>query len=241
LRDSARLQAVETAAKRRLWERARGVAGEIEDQERRRAARAIIDTYQVATVGEAFADDEDDYERVAALVRAAEVSPALRAYGFALAAELAARRGKRARAVALLDEALGHASQVDAGTYARDAASMMTAAVAARIDSARAWEALTATVNALNEDEEFTGDTIRFNTEARATRPPGEADALNEAFQQFDVEAMFEAAASRDFARAAAEARNLKSVPARLRALVAAARAALEKRAGAGLTAGAAR
>jgi hypothetical protein len=238
LRDTVRLQAIEKAAKKKLWERARRLAEEIEEQEKQRAARALIDMYTVALVREAFTgEDEDDHERVAALVRAAEVSPALRAYGFARATELAARSGKRARAEALLGEALGYASQTEAGTSPRDAALMTAATVAARAGSPRAWEALTSAVAALNEDEEFDGDLIWFNLEQRVALAPGEADALNEAFRPFNVANMFEAAARRDFDRAVSEARNLKSVPARSRALVAAARAALEQSARTGAVA----
>ncbi|HEX6182302.1 MAG TPA: hypothetical protein VFZ44_00215 [Pyrinomonadaceae bacterium] len=235
LRDDARLQVVEKAAKKKLWERARRLTEEIEDAEKRRAARALIDMYTVASVGEAFSDDEEDgFERAAAIVRAADVSPALRAYGFAAAAEMAARRGKRARAEALLGEALSYASQAEAGTSPRDAAAMATATVAARSGSPRAWEALVAAVAALNEDEMFDGDSIWFNLEQRVKFAPGEADALNEAFGPFTIPDMFEAAARVDFGRAVAEARNLKSVPARSRALVAAALVALERKESAG-------
>ena len=238
LRDAVRLQAVEKAAKKKLWERARRLAEEIEDQEKRRAARALIDMYTVAWVRETFTgEDEDDHERVAALVRAAEVSPALRAYGFARAAELAARRGVRVRAEALLGEALSYASQTEPGTSPRDAAAMAAATVAARAGSPRAWEALTAAVVALNEDEEFDGDIIWFNLEQRVAFAHGEADALNEAFRPFNVTDMFDAAARSGFDRAIAEARNLKSVSARARALVAAARAALEQNARTGTAA----
>jgi len=114
---------------------------------------------------------------------------------------------------------------------------MATATVAARSGSPRAWEALAATVAALNEDELFDGDFIQFNLEQRVKFAPGEADALNEAFQSFSIADLFEAAARRDFGRAVAEARNLKSVPARARALVAAALAALERDGSAGAAA----
>jgi hypothetical protein len=105
---------------------------------------------------------------------------------------------------------------------------MAAATVAARSGSPRAWEALTAAVAALNEDEQFDGDLFWFNLEQRVEFAPGEADALNEAFRPFSVIDLFDAAARRDFDRAVAEARNLKSVGARSRALVAAAVAALE-------------
>jgi hypothetical protein len=229
LRDAARLQAVESASKRRLWERARRLAEETEDPETQRATRAVVDAYKVAWVRETFEGDENDFEKAAALSRDAEVRPALRAYGLGQAALFAARRGERERAEALFEESFGHASQADAGTFARGAALLMAATVAARLESPRAWEVLASAVAALNQDEQFRGEPFRFDAEARAAYRPGEAGALDEALAQFDVREAFEAAARRDFDRAAAEARNLKSAFARSRALVAAARVELEK------------
>ena len=229
--DAARLIAVEAAARMRLWERARRLAEEIEDRGSKDAARAVIDLYQLASVRETYTGDDDDYEKAAALARSAELAvPALRAYGFAYAAELAARRGLRERAEALLQDAFNHASQVEAGGSARGAAAMMLATTAARVQSPRAFEAAAAAVAALNEDEEFDGDLIWFNLDARVQFRPGEAGALNQALQPFDLAAMFAAAARLDFTRAVAEARNLKSPPARARALVAAARSELLRR-----------
>lgn len=228
-RDAARLQAVESASKRRLWERARRLTEEMEDPETQRAARTVMDAYKVAWVRETFEGDDEDFERAAALSREADVRPALRAYGLAQAAQLAARGGASARAGALLEEAFAQASQADAGTFARGAALLMTATVAARLESPRAWEALASAVAALNQDDEFGGEPFRFDTEARANYRPGEAGALEEALAQFDVREAFEAAARRNFDRAAAEARNLKSAFARSRALVAAAWIELEK------------
>lgn len=229
VRDATRLQAVESASKRRLWERARRLTEEMEDPETQRAARAAVDAYKVAWVRETFEGDDDDFERAAALARDADVRPALRAYGLGQAALLAARRGERASAGALLEEAFAQASQADSGTFARDAALLMTATVAARLESPRVWETLRSAIAALNQDEEFGGDSFRFDTEARAAYKPGEAGALEEALAQFDVREAFEAAARRNFDRAAAEARNLKSPFARSRALVAAAWVELEK------------
>jgi hypothetical protein len=229
LRDAARLQAVESASKRRLWERARRLTEEMEDPETQRAARAAVDAYRVAWVRETFEGDDEDFEKAAALSRDAEVGPALRAYGLAQAAQLAARRGERERAASLLEEAFAQASQADAGTFARGAALLMTATVAARLESPRVWGVLAAAVAALNQDEEFRGEPFCFDTEARAAYKPGEAGALEEALAQFDVREAFEAAARRDFDRAAAEARNLKSAFGRSRALVVSAWVELEK------------
>lgn len=234
VRDEARISAVRDASKRKLWDRARRLADEIEDEGKRREARFVIAARQVASLHEAFAEgDADDFEKAALFVRNAELTTPLRAYGFAQAAEIAARRGKRARAAALLDEAFGQTLQTENGTSLRDAAAMMAATVAARIDSPRAPEMLSAAVVALNEDAEFSGETIWFNLETRVKFSPGEPEALNDALQSFTVEEMFDAAALRDFDRAVAEARHLKNGSARALALVASARAALEKGSGA--------
>jgi hypothetical protein len=228
-RDVSRLVAVQEAAKLKLWERARRVAGEIEDAEQRRAALALINSFQLASVREAFEGEDDDFERAAALAREAEATPALRAYGLAMAAEFAAKRGKREHAELLLQEAADQTAQAPAGSSPRDAAAMMTATTAARLNSPRLWEALASAVAALNEDEEFDGAPIWFNLETRVRFAPGEAEALDRALRPFTVDALFDVAALRDFERASAEARNLKSPAARSRALVAAARAALAR------------
>jgi hypothetical protein len=234
LRDGARLKAVAAAAKRSLWERARTTAAEIEDPETRRAARARIDAFKVATARTAFSgEDDEDFEKTAALARDADVTPALRAYGFVLAADLAARRGLRERAAALLEEAFAQAAQTEGGTFARDAALMMTAATAARLDSPRAWDALAAAVAALNEDEKFDGGAVQFRLETRTDFGPGVAEALDYALGQFDLQELFDAAVQKNFDRAVAEARNLRRPAARSQALIWAARAELVKARGA--------
>ncbi|MBV9928337.1 MAG: hypothetical protein JOZ96_25200 [Acidobacteria bacterium] len=228
-RDRARLEVVVAAARRDLWSRARGVADEIVDPEVQRAARAAIESFKVATARTAFKEDEDEFEKTEALARGADVTPALRSYGFALAAELAARRGLRQRTAALLEEAFAQAAQTERATYAREGAALMTATVAMRLDSLRAWDALAAAVAALNEDEKFEGALARFTPEAREEVGPGVAEALEYALGQFDLEELFDAAAQKNFDRAVAEARNLKSQAARSRALITAARAELVK------------
>ncbi|MFL6334144.1 MAG: hypothetical protein ACJ754_12595 [Pyrinomonadaceae bacterium] len=229
LRDGARLKVVAAAAKRGLWERARRTAEEIEAPETQRAARTLIDAFKVATARTAFTGDDDDFEKTEALARDTEVTPALRAYGFVLAADLAARRGLRERSAALLEEAFAQASQTAGGTFARDATMMMLATTAARLDSPRAWDALAQAVAALNEDEKFDGAPVQFKLETRADFGPGVAEALDYALQQYDLEDLFDAAAQKNFDRAVVEARNLKSPAARSGALIAAARAELVK------------
>ncbi|MCA1633632.1 MAG: hypothetical protein LC802_07920 [Acidobacteria bacterium] len=237
LRDSVRLSAATEAAKRKLWDRARRLADEIENEESRQAARFIIGARQITSLSEAFADgNDDDFEKAASFARQVElspvVSPALRAYGLAEAAELAARRGKRARAIALLDEAFSFAQQAENRTSPRAAATLMVAITAARVDSPRVWETLVMAVAALNEGKEFPGNFVQFGFDG-VKYFPGEQEALHDAFRSFTVEELFDEVARKDLERAVAEARNLKNSFSRALALVAAARAAIEKGSGA--------
>ena len=234
--DAARGRAVDVAVRQKLWDRARRLADGIEGQEERDAARFIIAARQVASLAEAFADgEEDDVERAAAFARQAGLSPAiapaLRAYGLAVAAELASQRGKRERAAALLDEAIGHAQQAESGTGLRTAAALMVATTAARLDSPRAWETLAGAVAAVNEDKEFSDSVVQFAFDG-VKYFPGERETLREVFEPFGLEDLFAEAAAKDFGRAAAEARMLKHQAPRAYARLAAARAVLEKRAG---------
>lgn len=232
-RDASRLTAVQEAAKRRLWERARTFAGEIVDEETRRAARSVIAARQVAALPEAYADNQgDDFEKAAAFVRAAELTPALRALGLAEASELAARRGKRERGAALLEEAFGHAREAAGDVTMRAAAALVTATTAVRLDSPRAWDALAETVDAVNEDVEL-DNVPSFDSPSRVGLAPGEREAFGDAFAAYTLDGLFEEAARKDFERAAAEARRLKSELLRADALVACAGVVLAKPPGA--------
>ena len=227
-RDRARFNAVSAAAFRRLWDRARQLAGEIVDARTRRGALLLLAVEQVKSLGEAFDDGEaaDDYERAAAFARAADVPAGVRAYGLAQAAELAARRGRRRRAAELLGEAAAAASQVDRGTGLRVVVYTLLAAAAARTGDARAWELLAELPAAVNEagdrpeDEEGCAE-IRVETADNSF-----CLHLDEQFPQPEV--AFAAAARLDLARSLAEARALKDGAARALALVAAARVAVE-------------
>jgi len=227
-RDGWRLSAARTAARRRIWDRARQFAREIEDNERRRFALLIIAAYQVATLHEAYDEaSEENVERAVAFVREADVPPALRALGLTRAAALAEQRRDRARALELLEEAFSRAAEADKPF--RVAAALLTAGQAARLDSPRVWEALAAAVRAHNTD----GDEAGPEAFRGAGEWPGEvSETFQEVFGRQSLEEIFEALAPRDFARALAEARGLKDEVARSYSLVAAARAAIERKEG---------
>ncbi|HVF66387.1 MAG TPA: hypothetical protein VM914_01900 [Pyrinomonadaceae bacterium] len=232
--DDARSRAVSVAAKRGLWERARRLAGEIKNDEKRAAALSLIGVRQIASLPKAYAEAEaDDFDKAAAFARQVELprslAPALRAYALAQAAGLAHGRRKDDLAYALLDDAIAYAQQVDGGTGLRAAAALTVATFAARLSPSRSWETLAAAVAALNADEEFSGDVVEFEAVKYGTE---ESQALAEIFAPFTVERLFEEAGAADLARAAAEARNIEDAVARDYALVAAARAALRKGSG---------
>jgi hypothetical protein len=235
-RDGARFNAVSAASHRKLWDRARQLAGEIGDARTRRGAFLLLAVEQVKDLGAAFRDEEGDegFERAAAFARTADVPAGVRAYGLAQAAELAAQKGRKRKASELLGEAAAAAAQVDRGSELRVVVLMLLAESAARVDAARAWELLAELAAAVNEaegrprrEEDEGCDEIRIETADNAY-----CVYLDDRFSPPEV--VFGAAARLDLARALAEARTLKGEVTRARALIHAARAVLAADAGRG-------
>ncbi len=227
-RDEHRFALVSHAARLKLWDRARGVASEIKDAETQRNARRSIAIHQVMDTLQAFADDErDTSEQAADFARAADVPTEVRAVGLAQAAELAARRGRRARAAELLGEAGTYAEQAEkAGGFRMMALALVTLS-AARADEGRAWELLPTLVRAMNEEDEFPFAALTFQFVFKHLGrgvvflvPPDD---------RFDSREVFAAAARLDLARTLTEARALEDEVLRAHMLLASARATLEK------------
>jgi hypothetical protein len=228
-RDAARFDAASAAAHHKLWDRARGFAGEIGDGKTRRAAFLIIAVQQVGSAGEAFrdADDAEDFERAAAFARAADAPPAARAYGLAQAAELAARKGRRKRAGELFDEAVAAAASVERGTALHVELLTLLAELAARTDAARAWPLAAEMVAAHNEREGRPE-----SEEASAAECAGVWVETSQSAYCVELsekgkgpEDVFAALARLDLGRALGEARPLRNNYLRARALISAARA----------------
>ena len=232
LRQNALVRAAFEAARRKLWDRARGFAGQIENADERRDALSLITIYQVANLADAYADAEaDDFERAAQFARAADAPNAVRALGLAQAAELAARRGDAARSGALLTEALGFAGRSEPGSEDRFSAFVALASIASRADTGRAWELLSLAVMAANSvapptDEPPVTETDNSDKAARARS--FHKSALEEVFKPFLLEKVFASMARLDFPRALDEARSLTDEETRAFALVACARARVE-------------
>jgi hypothetical protein len=226
-RDAERLRAVATAARRALWERAHGIADQIEDGEMRRDARLVIAVRQVTTVASAFGDgdDPDDIARAADFVRGSDVPNEVRAVGLAQAAELAARLAGKARAGQLFAEAAGSAGQAERGER-RVTALALVALSAARAGDARVWELLPALAAAADETDGLPFGAL--NLEFAVGKGSGRLSffALD---APVGVPEVFAAAARLDAVKTFTEARGFKDEELRAAALRAAGRAALEK------------
>jgi hypothetical protein len=225
-RDAARLRAVATAARRALWERAHGIADQIEDAEMRRDARLVIAIRQVVTTASAFDDgsDADDIAHAADFVRAADVPNEVHAVGLAQAAEHAARLVSRARASQLLAEAAGYAGQAEHGER-RVTALMLVALSAARVGDARLWELLPALVAASDETDDLSFGAL--NLEFIVGKASGRLSffALD---TPVGLPEVFAAAARLDAVKTFTEARGFKDEELRAAALLAAGRAVLD-------------
>ncbi|MDT7809838.1 MAG: hypothetical protein QOJ70_3651 [Acidobacteriota bacterium] len=227
-RDFARLSVVARAARLGLWERARSFTEQIEDAQARRAARLVVAIRQVANISRSFDDEEPDaFERAASFVRAADVPTEVRALGLAQAAEMAAHTKHRVRADALFAEAASAAAGADRGAQ-RTAALALVTLSAARSGGVRLWELLPAFVRAAGETEglRYGEMLLEFNVNAfdRSlwVSAPDAPVSLGEVFAE---------AARLDSARTLAEARAFKDEEMRAVALLASARAVLEKNA----------
>jgi hypothetical protein len=232
-RMGSRFRAVMEAARRRLWDRARKLAADIEDEDARRDALVVIACHQIKDLTNAYASDEDesDFERAAAFARAADVPPAVRAWGLAQAAEMAARKASRARAAELLEEAASFAEQAEKGSAQRISAFVLLTATASRLlDPSRARELLQQAVRAANDAEEALDAGAPVEEAAQLVSTASERrDELEDIFEPFRLDEVFATMARLDFARTLAEARILKDEAERAFATVAAARTVLDR------------
>jgi hypothetical protein len=232
-RDRIALGIVRKAAQQRLWDRARRAAAEIEDVSLRRAALSHIALSQVADLVRTFSEDkEHDFESMARFVRKADVPLAAGAWGFAQAAFIAAQKGDKASAAALLDEAQTYAARIPAGTWQRVAAYTVIARLAVRIsETKRFWELAPEIVRAANALEDYAGDEDAieialdesYADSAEAVEPLGIRDEV------FRLDGFFATMARLDEEKALTAARTLGSERARAFALLAIAKVMLSK------------
>ncbi|MDQ3652539.1 MAG: hypothetical protein M3458_20150 [Acidobacteriota bacterium] len=248
--DAMRLAIISTAARHKLWARARDVVAEIEDVDTRREALLLIAIRQIENLSRSYAEEtHNDYERAATFVRNADVPPLARAWGLVQAAELAERRGRKEHAVELLNEAISHAANITNNTHGRVAAFVAAAKVVARLEPARAWEMLASVVQSANAVADLTGDETMLELlpgqaelewpvdvasgEASIESVSDEASFDDEVDSTIDatpfrLDELFAAMARLDFEQALAAARTLNGQVPRALASIAAARVALD-------------
>jgi hypothetical protein len=229
-RDRITVRIVLIAARNRSWDRARRAAAELSDEALRRAANSFIAVNQIADLSRAYADEkEDDYESILSFLKSADVPPLAAAWGYAQAAQVAARKRDAQRVAELLTEAERYAERAETSAGQRVAAYIVLTNAAARLDQQRAWESLAQLVKAANATADYAGDeaTIEIRTdETSATATESPFIFTTEAFR---LENVFATMARLDFERALRDARSLAGDTPRAFAQLAIARAALEK------------
>jgi hypothetical protein len=232
-REHIALAMVRTAVRNKYWDRARRAAAEIEDVERRRAALSFIQVQQIKDINAAYADEkEDGFESVVKFVRESDVPSFAKAWGFAQAAVIAARRRKAqtSQTVAeLINEAESYAARVAQGTPERVAAYGVVTTTAARVDAPRAWSLLREFVKAANAVDDFTGEEVSFDLNGNESSDNETAEHFSVEAEAFRLDGIFATMSNLDFDKALAEARALDGDVPQAFATIAIARTVLEK------------
>ena len=230
-RERIALSLVKTAARNKYWDRARRAAAEIEDVEKRRAALRFIQVQQIKDISTAYADEkEDDFESVVKFVRESDTPPFAKAWGFAQAAVIAARKrkGPTSQTVAeLINEGESYAARVSEGKPERVVAYGFLA-------TSRAWSLLREFVKAANAVEDFTGEEVSFDlsedeSSNNEAAEPFRAEPFSEEAEVFRLDEIFATMAHLDFDKALMEARALDGDVPQAFAIIAIARTGLEK------------
>jgi hypothetical protein len=230
-RDRITLRIVLIAARNRSWDRARRAAAELSDEAVRRAANSFIALNQIADLADAYKNEkDDDYESIVGFLKSVDVPPLAAAWGYAQAAQVAARKADPHMVAELLTEAQHYAERVDASTSQRVAAYGFITTSAARLDRERAWELLTELVKAANALEDYAGDedSIEIRTDDNpATLAESPFTLKTEVFR---LDNIFATMTHLDFERALTSARALEGDVPRLFAQLAIARTGLERK-----------
>jgi hypothetical protein len=203
-------------------ERARELAGKIEDVDTRRQMFAFI---AFRAVQEAVRDKRG--EDAVRLSRSEELTRVQRAWGFTEAARLLAREQPGA-AVEALDAAAEEARRVDESSPDRVRALVAVATQLHALDRGRTWELMSEVAKAANALPEFSGEDGQMTI--RVEFKGGGAMSSDSNVESFDLTGVFGSLAREDFDRAAALARSFKGESARAVATLAVARAGLAKK-----------
>jgi hypothetical protein len=231
-RDAARFKLVTTAARHRRWADARLAAADITDLILRGRADTIIRQAQIARLAASYADDTaDDYRRASRFVEESDVPPMWKAWGYAQAAQLAARRREPEQARTLLDAATSNARLIADDTESQVAALLIVAIAAHEVDRQRTPELLAEIVRAVNATENFDGEFDVVNeVDGAANDADGDAwiAAADSKLATFTLEELFGRIARENFTLALAEARNIERTLPRTLAVIGIARTMLK-------------
>jgi hypothetical protein len=231
-RERIALLIIKTAVRSEFWDRARRAASEIEDLDKRRDALTFIQVHQIKSITQDYRDEkEDDFESITKFVRGADVPPFAKAWGFAQAAVVAARKRDAQtsqKVVEIINEAEGYAEQVGQGTLERVAAYGVVVMTAARFDKERAWSLLREYVKSANAVEDFTGDETSIDLAASESMGD-EAEHFTVEAEVFRLDGIFATMAHLDFDKALTEARALDGDVPQALATIAVAKSRMQK------------
>lgn len=203
-------------------EQARELADKIEDSDLRQQMRAFLafEAMQGAIRGK----KPDDVLRLA---RSPELTNVQRAWGLTEAGGLFAKTGPD-RAAEALDLATAEARRIDQDSPDRVRALVAVVTQLQKVDSARAWAMIGELTKAANSVSEFSGEDGELTV--RVAFKGGGAMTQNHSVASFDLAGLFAALAQEDFNRAADLPKGFTGESPRAVAMLAVARAALEKK-----------
>lgn len=229
-REKLLLTVVRAAAQKRLWDRARSFAEQVETPALKRAALTFIAVSQIQDIAHTYADEkEDDFESLLKFLRTADVPPLALAWGYAQTSVITTRRKNSSSSVAeILNEAETAAARVEQGTHARVAAYGVVLQAEAQVDAARAWPMLAELVRAANAVEDFAGDEDSIDLSPDENSDEELAELLSINAEAFRLDKIFSTMSRLDFDKTLAETRNLEDELPRAFARLAIARTALE-------------
>jgi hypothetical protein len=213
-----------SAAVNAAWQgdpRAQEIVDRITDAELLRRVRSFTDFAAAQS-----ALKKKDAEAALARVRKGDLTPLQRAWALESAADLLAKTD-RARATALLDEALAEARRIADDDAGRAQALVAVATRYEKFDRARAWELMGEVVRAANSAPGFTGEDGEMSVRFKSRRG-GWMTSFD--VEEFNLAGVLSALAAEDMDRAVQFADGFSNEAAHTSAVLAVARSVLVKK-----------
>ena len=220
-RDEVYVAAAFAAQRKGDLARARDLADKISDQDARRQLRAYLDY-----VGVMRASEKKDVAELLRLAADGDLTHVQRVYAYTQAARLL-RKDDRPRAIETLDAAAQEARRIDAADPDRARAMLSVLSELYELDHGRAWEQLPDLVKIVNALDNFTGEDGQLVGQFRAK---GWGSINSTSSDSFDLAGIFSKLAREDMDRAVEFARSFTGEAPRAAAMLAVARAVLEKK-----------